>query len=108
MVHPSVHHLPLPFGGVAPSTVIPAGRLKVQTQVVLLNLALTAPGLRFVSAKETGLTLLGVLANGPIPASIAQNLPSLLRAIFPTLLITGGWTWIPIPGGQVIVDHIAS
>ena len=26
MVHPSVHHLPLPCGGVAPSTVIPAGR----------------------------------------------------------------------------------
>ena len=26
MVHPSVHHLPLPFGGVAPSTVIPGGK----------------------------------------------------------------------------------
>ena len=38
MVHPSVHHLPLPLGGVAPSTVIPAGRLsKVKEQ------SLTAP-----------------------------------------------------------------
>ena len=34
------------FLGVAPSTAIPAGRLKSRTQVVLLNLVLTAPGLR--------------------------------------------------------------
>ena len=38
--------LPSPQRGVAPSTVIPAGRLKTWTRVVLLKLALTAAGLR--------------------------------------------------------------
>ena len=39
MVHPSVHHLPLPFGGVAPSHSDLCGKaamLKAWTEVVLL------------------------------------------------------------------------
>ena len=44
-IHADIHPFPMPLG-VAPSTVIPAGRLKTWTQVVLLNLALSAAGLR--------------------------------------------------------------